>query len=47
VSVHKDLCNGTVTTDEEITTVFKFGGDIDFIDAERAKCIMKNSKKKL
>jgi len=35
VCVHKDLCNGTVTTDEEITTVFKFGahnheGDTDF-----------------
>ncbi|KAF0718282.1 Uncharacterized protein FWK35_00023437 [Aphis craccivora] len=25
VCVHKDLCNGTLTTDEEITTVFKFG----------------------
>jgi len=47
---HYDLCNGTVTTDEEINTVFKFGahnheGDTDFINAEWAKCIMKNTAK--
>jgi len=51
VCVNKALCNGTVTTDEEITTVFKFGAhnhesDTDFINAERAKCTMKNTAKK-
>jgi len=45
------MCNGTITTDEEITTVFKFGahshvGDPDFISAERAKCTMKETAKK-
>lgn len=48
--VHKDMCNGKTTTDEKITTVFKFGahsheGDPDFINAERAKCTMKETAK--
>jgi len=50
VCVHKDMCNGTITIDEEITTVLKFGahrreGDPDLISSERAKCTMEETAK--
>jgi len=50
VCVHKGLCNGTLTTDDGINFVLKFGDhnhkvNTDLINAERAKCIMKNTAK--
>ena len=50
VCVHKGLCDGSVTTDDGINFVLKFGdhhhkGNTDLINAERAKCIMKNAAK--
>lgn len=52
VCVHKSLCNGTETTDDEITKVLKFKdhnheGNKVLIDAGKAKCVMKNAKKKI
>lgn len=42
--VHRNLCNGTVTTEDEKTTVLKLEthnheGDTDFINAEKDKYI--------
>jgi len=54
VCVPKDLCIGTITTDDEMTTVFnleltviKIEGDTDFINVERAKCNEEHRKRKL
>jgi len=48
VCIHKSLCNGLLTTDKKIITIFKFGThnhahNTNLIITEKAEWVMKNT----